>query len=69
MTEKEYLEFALGICEKEIEEDIYFTGTEMERFDKLSGIKRGLTIMYVIINTDWSEDSKLDYIKKLIEDF
>lgn len=68
MTNKEFAEYALGICEKEIEEDIYFPGTE-NRFDKLSGIKRGLKIMYTVITEEWEENIKLDYIKELIEEF
>lgn len=66
MTEEELLEYAQGICEKEIEEDIK-SNSNHYRFDKLLGLKKGLHIAIAIAERNWKEDILMDFIKDMIE--
>lgn len=66
MTREELLEYAQGICEKEIEEDIK-SNTFAYRFDKLQGLKRGLYIAIEITERNWTEDRMMNFIKDMIE--
>lgn len=66
MNKIEFLEYALDICTKEIEEDIKSNRVDYH-FSKLQGLKDGLYIAEAIMERDWSENIMTDFIKDMIE--
>lgn len=69
MTDKEYLEYALSICNMEIKKDSPIACTNMDKFNRLIGIKRGLITMHAVITENWTDDIKRDFIRNMIENF
>lgn len=68
MNKMDFLEYALGLCEKEIDEEIKSCSIN-GRFDRLIGLKQGLFIANMIAEKDWSENIMQDTIRNMIENY
>lgn len=66
MNKMEFLEYAIGLCEKEIEEDIKSCSIN-RNLEELIGISRGLHIAKTITEENWSENAMMKYIRNMIE--
>lgn len=66
MKKIEFLEYAIGLCEKKIEEDIESCNID-GHFEKIIELRRGLKIAITIAEEDWPEEIMAKYIREMIE--
>lgn len=68
MNKMEFLEYAIGLTEKEREEEAKVCSLN-GRYDRLRGIDQGLFIAKIITEINWTEDALLNFIRNAIENF
>lgn len=66
MNKMEFLEYAIGLCKKEINEDIESCNID-GHFEKIIELHRGLKIAKTIAEEDWPEEIMMKYIREMIE--
>lgn len=66
MNKIELLEYAIKVCNEEIEKEIKVP-TFYGRFDRLMGLKNGLIVAETTVKVDWSEKIIKDFITNMIE--
>lgn len=69
MNKMDFLEYAIGLSEKEMEEEIKSNNATDTRFNLLRGLKQGLGIANIIMTEDFLEENMRALIKSLIENY
>lgn len=69
MNKMDFLEYALGLSVKELDEEIKQNSKNDIRFNLLRGLQQGLEIANIIMTEDFNEKAMLNLIRNLIEDY